>query len=124
MKVFRWVLVTCLATAGCAVNVQNSQLTNIPLATKPLVPSTESACAASGNFWTEQGIPGGGKSCAVKTTDARKICSDSLQCQGTCLVAASLPVGSKAFGSCSEWVANSGCYKYMDGGRVQEICSD
>ena len=117
-------LLFLLAATGCARNLREAQLTNIPLAEKPSVPATESACKAAGQFWVEQGIPGGNKSCAVKTTDSRKICTDENQCQGACLVENSLPAGSKAIGSCSEWVGTFGCYKYIQDGRVQQICAD
>lgn len=113
-----------LLSLGCARNLQHRQLTDIPLAEKPAIPSTESACKAAGQFWSEQGLPGSPKSCAVKTTDAFKICTDSLQCQGSCLVAKDLPLGAKAIGSCSEWVANFSCYKYIEDGRVRMICAD
>jgi hypothetical protein len=122
---YSWLSVAALlALTGCAANVREAQLINIPLARKPAIPTTESSCKAAGQFWTEQGLPGGSKSCAVKTTDARKICTDSLQCQGTCLVEDSLPDGVKAIGSCSEWVSNFGCYKFIEGGHVRQICAD
>ena len=124
MKGFWLLIAVLLGVPSCVANVREAQLINIPLAQKPVVPATESACRAAGQFWTEQGLPGGDKTCAVKTADARKICTDSLQCQGVCLVADSLPVGSKAIGSCSEWVGNFGCYKFIDGGRVRQICAD
>ena len=113
-----------LALGGCAANLMGGQLTNIPLAKKPAVPTTEQECSAAGAFWTEQGLPGGSKSCAVKTTDSRKICTESAQCEGSCLVSDSLPAGSKAIGSCSDWVATFGCYKFIEGGLVREICAD
>ena len=124
MRIFWLPLLIALGLSACTKNVQEAQLTNIPLAKKPLVPKTEVACTEAGQFWVQQGLPGGSKSCAVKTTDAHKICTDATQCQGSCLVAASLPMGAKAIGSCSEWVGNFGCYKYIEGGRVQQICAD
>jgi hypothetical protein len=109
---------------GCTENLRQTQLTDIPLAKKPVIPATEQECKAASAFWTEQGLPGGSKSCAVRTADDRKICTDSAQCEGTCLVAESLPVGSRAVGSCSEWAVTFGCHKYIEGGQVREICSD
>jgi hypothetical protein len=113
-----------LLSMGCVRDLQHKQLTDIPLAEKPAIPSTESACKAAGQFWSEQGLPGGPKSCAVRTTDALKICTDSAQCQGSCLVAENLPLGVAAIGSCSAWVATFGCYKYIEGGRVHAMCAD
>jgi hypothetical protein len=124
MKGIFLVLLFLLGAVGCAHDLREEQLTNIPLAEKPEIPATESACQAAGQFWVAQGIPGGNKSCAVKTTDSRKICTDGNQCQGSCLVANALPAGSKAIGSCSDWVGTFGCYKYIQDGQVQQICAD
>jgi|SRR6478672_3724366 len=124
MKEVWLALLLLLAAAGCVRNVREAQLSNIPLAQKPSIPSSEVACQAAGHFWVEQGIPGGNKSCAVKTTDSRKICTDGNQCQGACLVESALPAGRKAIGSCSDWVGTFGCYKYIQDGQVQQICAD
>ena len=102
MKPVWRLIAVLLGLSGCVANVRDAQLINIPLAQKPVIPTTEASCEAAGQFWTTQGLPGGNKTCAVKTTDARKICTDSLQCQGACLVEDSLTVGSNAIGSCSE----------------------
>lgn len=124
MKLIAPCLAMMLLSMGCARSLQHAQLTDIPLAQKPVIPSTESACRAAGHFWTAQGLPGGSKACAVRTTDAFKICTDGTQCQGICRVAENLPPGVAAIGSCSEWVANFGCHNYIEGGRVREICAD
>ena len=124
MKVFLLFLVTACCLSGCASDLRLSQLDNIASANKPAIPKTEQECSITGQFWVEQGLPGGSKSCAVKTTDFRKICTDDAQCQGDCLVAKDVPEGSKAIGSCSDWVANFGCYKFIEGGLVREICQD
>lgn len=113
-----------LAMLGCARNIQHDQLTTIPLAQKPDVPGTEAACKAADQFWIEQGLPGGDKSCAVKTSDGLKICTDSTQCEGACLVADAVPVGTQAIGSCSIWMATYGCHKYIKDGLVREMCAD
>ncbi|MFS8137732.1 MAG: hypothetical protein ACMG50_06345, partial [Thermomonas sp.] len=68
MKTFWLPLLIALGLAACTKNVQEAQLTNIPIAKKPLVPTTEVACTEAGQFWAQQGLPGGSKSCAVKTT--------------------------------------------------------
>jgi hypothetical protein len=109
-------LVACTATPN--------QLKNIPLADPMAIPTNEAECSAAGQHWVEQGLPGGSKSCAVRTSDARKICTNSNQCQGECLVEGSLPVGRPAIGSCSEWLGNFGCHKRLEGGVVGEICTD
>ena len=117
-------LLSVILLAACATNVQHRQLTDIPVAAKPDIPKTEADCLAAGQFWTAQGLPGGGKSCAVRTNDRHKICTDSSQCQGSCVVADSVPIGAKAIGSCSEWVANFGCFRLIKDGQVSELCAD
>ncbi len=123
MREYFLLIATFIGLTGCVPNIREAQLENIPLAQLPTIPETESACIAAGQHWFAQGLPGGRKSCAVKTTDDRKICTDSSQCQGDCLVENSLPIGSKAIGSCSEWVGNFGCFKFIENGRVQQICA-
>jgi hypothetical protein len=122
MSIRALIVIVLTALAACVATPR--QLTNIPLAKPIAIPTTEAECSTSGQYWVEQGLPGGSKSCAVRTTDARKICTNSNQCQGECLVEGSLPVGKPAIGSCSEWLGNFGCHKRLEGGVVGEICTD
>ena len=115
---------TSFLLLGCTNNSTPAQLVNIPLAAKPAIPNTEKECTDAKAYWVEQGIPGGGKSCAIKTKDSRKICTEDLQCEGSCLVASSTKVGSPAIGSCSDWVATYGCYNFIQDGLVRNICTD
>ena len=104
-----------------------AQLRNIPLATKPTIPRTETECSAAGQHWVRQdnfSLEASGKSCAVQTSDGRKICTNSDQCQGTCLVDNALPIGRPAIGSCSDWAATFGCHKLLENGLVAAICTD
>jgi hypothetical protein len=114
----------CLLAAESLAPSQRAQLTNIPRAKKPSVPGTEQTCVGPHHFWVEQGPAHGVKSCAIETTDAHKICTDSSQCEGACLVAQDLPIGKPAIGSCSDWIPKYGCYKFIADNRVREICAD
>jgi len=121
---FRIVAFGACFLVGCAANERYPQLQNIPLARKPVVPTTEQACQAAGGYWVVQGLPGGPQSCAMKATDARKICTDNTQCEGQCLVAKSLEIGSKGVGSCSDYVATFGCIKFLQNSSVVAMCGD
>ena len=124
MKLIAMLMIAFSLLVGCAPNPYARQLDSIPLAKKPVVPTSEAACIAAGQYWTQQGLPGGSKSCAVKTHDSRKICTDSAQCEGSCLVSDDQPVGAKAIGSCSDWFGTFGCHKFMRNGVVDSICAD
>src|SRR3546814_11216045 len=84
MSIRALIIIVFAGLAACAATP--SQLTNIPLADPIAIPTNEAECSAAGQLWVEQGLPGGSKSCAVRTSDARKICTNSNQCQGECLV--------------------------------------
>ena len=100
------------------------QLEDIPLAVKHVVfPTTERGCREAGGLWAQRGL---GKvfRCDFETEDSRKICTDSLQCEGECLVAKDTPIASRAIGSCSDVVAIYGCHSFVEGGLVRSVCSD
>lgn len=103
---------------------QRAQLTNIPKASKPAIPKTQEECVGENRFWTEQGPSRGVKSCALRATDAHKICTDGSQCEGECLAAENLADAKPAVGSCSEWVMNFGCHKFIADKVVHQVCVD
>jgi hypothetical protein len=101
------------------------QLADIPLAVKPVaIPPTERECHQAGGLWAQRGLGGGPFRCDFEAGDARKICTDSLQCEGECLVAKDIPVGSRAIGSCSDFVATYGCHSFIERGLVRSLCTD
>lgn len=121
------VVLVILSSAGCSRPAPPlpAQLVDIPTAEKPLLPDTEADCARVGGWWERRGLPPGGPYvCDLPATDARKICTDNLQCEGRCLVAADLPKGDPAIGSCSESIRTYGCFKEIEGGVVQHVCVD
>ena len=94
-----------------------------PMATaaKLSVPQTEAGCAARGGNWRTLGLayPGKPKVCDLKTTDSGKVCSDSNQCQGSCVAPAGAASGIKTVGSCSAYVANFGNIGLVEHGKVE-----
>jgi hypothetical protein len=93
-----------------------------PVATvaKPSIPQTETACSARGGNWTTLGLPYPGKPkiCDLKTTDSGKLCSDSSECQGSCIAPEGVARGLKATGTCSAYVSNFGNLKLVEHGKV------
>ncbi|MEO5596323.1 MAG: hypothetical protein ABIQ97_04190 [Lysobacteraceae bacterium] len=100
------------------------QLLNIPATAKIVVPTTKTECLKENGFWGPQGLPGGPSICSLKTADNRKICTNSNQCQGQCLVASDMPLGTEAIGSCDAWDHTYGCYKFLDGVKVAQWCGE
>jgi hypothetical protein len=109
---------------ACATT-EHPQLGSITQAQKRSIPTTEADCGSVGGHWSQQGLGGGPFVCDLQARDALKICTDSSQCEGTCLVAKDIPLGqSQAIGSCSSFLRTYGCHKFIKDGRVSSICSD
>jgi hypothetical protein len=89
-------------------------------AARPAIPQTAVECAARGGNWTTLGLPYPGKPkvCDLKATDSGKVCSDSSQCQGSCIAPDSVASGVKASGTCSAYVSNFGNVKLVEHGKV------
>ena len=87
---------------------------------KPSIPQTAAECTARGGAWTTLGLPYPGKPkvCDLKATDSGKVCSDSSECQGSCVAPDSIASGSKASGTCSAYVSNFGNVKLVEHGKV------
>ncbi len=87
---------------------------------KPSIPQTEAACGARGGNWTTLGLPYPGKPkvCDLKATDSGKVCSDSSECQGSCVAPDSVASGLKTTGTCSAYVSNFGNVKLVEHGKV------
>ena len=93
---------------------------------KPAVPATEPECVGRGGSWTTLGLPAPGKPkiCDLKTKDSGKSCTDSSQCEGSCLAPSKATPGTAAAGSCSEYVANFGNVTQVSNGKVEQINVD
>ena len=108
---------------GCSTFVY-PQLRSIPIAVKPTIPTTEANCDSAGGNWSQQGLGGGPFVCDLQAQDALKICTDSTQCEGACLVQETIPEGQPGIGSCSSFVRTYGCHKFIQDGVVRGICAD
>ena len=88
---------------------------------KPAVPQTAAECGAQGGNWTTLGLsyPAKPKVCDLKTTDSGKVCSDSSECQGSCIAPKGAARGIKAMGTCSAYVANFGNVGLVEHGKVE-----
>ena|SRR6218665_1890633 len=93
---------------------------------KPVVPTTEPECIGRGGNWTTLGLPAPGKPkiCDIKTNDSGKSCTDSSQCEGSCLAPGKAGPGTATAGSCSTYVANFGNVTQVKNGKVEQINVD
>jgi hypothetical protein len=69
------------------------------------------------------------ETCVIRNPDARRICTDSAQCVGRCLVAddgdRELRRGTLATGRCEESNATLGCFAEVSHGRLTaSLCVD
>jgi hypothetical protein len=87
---------------------------------KPSIPQTEAECSARGGNWTTLGLPYPGKPkvCDLKTTDSGKVCSDSSECQGSCVAPEGIASSLKATGVCSAYISSFGSLKLVEHGKV------
>jgi hypothetical protein len=87
---------------------------------KPTIPQTETECSAQGGNWTTLGLPYPSKPkiCDLKTTDSGKLCSDSTECQGSCVAPEGVASSRKATGACSAYVSNFGSLKLVEHGKI------
>jgi len=88
--------------------------------TKPAIPQTAVECAVRGGNWTTLGLPYPGKPkvCDLKAADFGKVCSDSTECQGSCVARDNIAGGVKASGTCSAYVSNFGNVRLVEHGKV------
>jgi hypothetical protein len=91
-----------------------------PLAAKLELPRTATACLAARGNWGPQGlfqIVG----CSMKTADGGKTCTDSDQCQGTCLAPDRAISGTHVIGRCSDHEPLFGTFNYVEHGVAVNI---
>lgn len=94
------------------------------------IPKTETDCKAKNGTWAPIGTDQK-PSCNLQTQDKDRVCSDSDQCQGACLLNLSPQDRDKATdnpyktkGICSEWVIVVGCKTFVESGMTKVICID
>lgn len=86
---------------------------------QPEIGDLETECLESGGAWKEHcGLLG--NCCNYRTTDAGNACTDSSQCEGSCIAEEI----SDTEGQCSEWKTQFGCYNIFYDGKVAAVCFD
>lgn len=122
MKRFLAIAAAVLLTAACA-----PQTTNTNTATSTPVQSAEaSACAARNGTMRQVGKLQSWQ-CVINFTDAGKICTDSSQCQGSCLggAATDMTPGTATTGVCQANSNRFGCTTPVENGKAgHTLCID
>lgn len=112
----------------------NDETSNvIPRGAKIEIPKDKETCLAKNGKWAKIG-PAPVESCNLPTSDGGKECTDTSECEGTCLAALSnkeqnLVMREKKTiqtkGKCTPWVITVGCQARVQNGKVQGIlCID
>lgn len=114
-----WLRVLALASLFLLVSACAARQAVTTVAT-PSIPQTESECSAHGGHWTTLGLQYSGKpkGCDLETTDSGKLCSDSSECQGSCVAPEGVAAGLETSGTCSAYVSNFGKLKLVEHGRA------
>jgi hypothetical protein len=90
--------------------------------------SREEQCRAAGGEWSRFGVRDhlcNVYSCAERTKDAGKPCSNRADCEHLCITRAAPKIGAPAQGECSAVKTSFGCFTYVDGGKiVGRVCAD
>lgn len=83
------------------------------------------SCEAKGGHWKPVGKLQK-NACVLPTIDAGKPCTDSSQCQVSCIVLdKNLSPGQKVVGQCNESTNQFGCHTYVNDGVVEgTMCAD
>ena len=93
-------------------------------------PQDEQTCEEQGGQWEDLGVLEG-HACNLPTKDAGHECSDSTQCDGSCILKdgdvslTNVNGEMKVVGQCSAWDLNEGCRSFIEDGKVIEnICEE
>jgi hypothetical protein len=62
------------------------------------------------------------RTCLLATNDDGNQCSSNDDCEGWCLTDEDATIGEQQSGYCSENFRPTGCFKFIDNGKVNEIC--
>ena len=94
-------------------------------------PTDKESCEALGGRWGSIGLSLNEK-CNLPTSDAGKECSNSAECEGSCIAELSEEDWDKAVrgivytkGKCTAWKITVGCQAFVEDGKVEGIlCVD
>ena len=88
----------------------------------------ELACRAVDGEWSRFGVRDhlcGIYSCAERTKDGGKPCTNRSDCEHLCVTDAPPKIGAEAPGRCTAVRTSFGCFTHVDGGRiVGRVCID
>ena len=88
----------------------------------------EQQCRAAGGEWSRFGVHAhlcNLYSCAERTKDAGKPCSNRADCEHLCVTQAAPKIGAPAKGECTAVKTVFGCFTHVDGGKiVGRVCAD
>lgn len=107
----------CLGLLSVSLLASCTQVRAPAPVTKLEVPRNEQACTKAGGHWGPMGLFQN-VGCDIKTSDAGKACSDSSQCQATCLGPNGSLAGERVTGVCSAYVANFGNVTTVENGKA------
>ena len=97
-----------------------------------IIPKDKESCEAQGGIWGKVGLSSE-EVCNLPTSDAGKECSDSDECEGSCIAELSEEDWDKAEqgivvytkGKCTAWKITVGCSAFVENGKVEGIlCVD
>jgi hypothetical protein len=117
-------LVACaLLTAVFAVQAQNC-----PKVDPHEQKTQEAACRAAGGQWARFGVHDhlcNVYSCAPRTGDGGKACSNRADCEYLCVIDRAAAIGTAVTGKCAPYRTSFGCSTHVDGGKVVgRVCVD
>ena len=108
---YPFVLLTSAMVLGSSVCVAQAIL-------KPTILKSAQECVARGGKWQLFGFSRTIHFCDVVTVDAHKACTDSSECQGTC-VAIVNPRTEQVRGECASRLQDQGCVAYLEQGQLK-----
>jgi len=95
-----------------------------PSPTETTYDKEKTECISKGGEWKLAGLALDER-CFIKMKDANKDCSNSDDCEGTCLAPEKCRLGDKVVGKCSEYDLTLGCHSRVEGGKAMPVlCID
>ena len=114
-----WLLVAAVFTA---------QAQDCPRIDAERQKAEEGACRAAGGQWARFGVRDhlcNVYSCAPRTADGGKPCSNRHDCEFLCVASREAPIGTPVTGACAAYRTSFGCATHVDRGKVVgRVCID
>ena len=108
--------------------IGSAQAQNCPQIDVKAQKEQEVQCDAVGGMWSRFGVRDhlcGIYSCAERTKDGGKPCTNRSDCEHLCVTDAPPKIGAEAPGRCTAVKTSFGCFTHVDGGRiVGRVCID